>query len=266
MKSLRQGQLKKDVVRQLYFRGELSSAELSQLTGKSLPLVSSALSALVASGYVVEHGLAPSTGGRRPVNYQLNRKKRNNIVAVAMDQLYTRMVVYDLLNHAVAPETRFSFPLAGPDSSIDVLAGRISEAVRGANVKPDQVLGVGIGMPGFINIDRGINESFLPVEEEEGSLLEALSRRLGLPVYIDNDSSAIAMAELRYGAARGRHDVMVVNVGWGIGLGMIVNGELFRGHQGYAGEFSHIPLSDSSKLCACGKRGCMEVEASLLVV
>lgn len=266
MKLIRQGQLKKDIVRHLYYRGGLSLAELSHLTGKSLPLVSGALSALVAGEYVVERGLAPSTGGRRPINYQLNRKKKKYIVAVAMDQLYTRIVVYDLLNNAVVPESRFSFPLADPASSIDALAGRISDVVRDAKVKPGQVLGVGIGMPGFINIDRGINESFLPVGEEEGNLLEALSRRLGLPVYIDNDSSAIAMAELHYGAARGRHDVMVVNVGWGIGLGMIVNGELFRGHQGYAGEFSHIPLSDSAKLCACGKRGCMEVEASLLVV
>src|SRR5690606_22162437 len=64
---------------------------------------------------------------------------------------------------------------------------------------------------------------------------------------------------------KGLRDVMVVNVGWGIGLGMIVNGTLFRGHNGFAGEFSHIPLSNSNKLCSCGKRGCLEVDASLLV-
>lgn len=266
MKLLRQGQLKKDIVRHLYYRGGLSLAELSQYTGKSLPLVSSALASLVTSGYVVERGLAPSTGGRRPVNYQLNRKKKKYIVSVAMDQLYTRVVVYDLLNNPVVAEARFSFPLDQASSSVDALAGLIAGVVRDAKAKPEQVLGVGIGMPGFINIERGVNDSFLPVGEGEESLREALSTRLGLPVYIDNDSGTIAMAELRYGAARGRHDAMVVNVGWGIGLGMIVNGELFRGHQGYAGEFSHIPLSNSTKLCSCGKRGCMEVEASLLVV
>lgn len=200
------------------------------------------------------------------MNYQLNRKKKKYIVSVAMDQLYTRIAIYDLLNNPVIPQSRFSFPLADASSTVGALVERVAEVVNSAKVKPEQVLGVGIGMPGFINIDRGINESFLSVSEDEGNLQEALSSRLGLPVYIDNDSSAIAMAELHYGAARGRHDVMVVNVGWGIGLGMIVNGELFRGHQGYAGEFSHIPLSNSTKLCGCGKRGCMEVEASLLVV
>lgn len=266
MKLIRHGQLKKDIVKQLYYKGGLSLAELSQFSGKSLPLVSSALASLMTADYVVEQGLAPSTGGRRAVKYRLNRKKKKYIVSVAMDQLYTRIAVYDLLNSPVVPEVSHAFPLAEAGSTVDALVKLVNDAIHKANAKPDQVLGVGIGMPGFINIDQGVNDSFLPVGESEASLRDALSRRLGLPAFIDNDSGTIAMAELHYGAARGRHDVMVVNVGWGIGLGMIVNGELFRGHQGYAGEFSHIPLSNSAKLCACGKRGCMEVEASLLVV
>src|SRR5690606_30701110 len=94
---------------------------------------------------------------------------------------------------------------------------------------------------------------------------DELSNALKLPVQIENDSSVIAISELHFGAARGLKDVMVVNMGWGIGLGMIVNGRLFRGHNGYAGEFSHIPLSHTNKLCSCGKRGCLEVDASLLV-
>lgn len=266
MKLIRQGELKKDILRFLYYHGGLSLAELSQYAKRSLPLVSNALASLVTSGYVIEHGLAPSTGGRRPVQYLLNRKKRKYIVAVAMDQLYTRIVIYDLLNTPVFPEAHFSFPLAEPSSSVDALSELVRNYVSDSGIKLSQILGVGIGMPGFINMERGINDSYLPIEEGEESLSAGLSHRIGLPVYINNDSGTIAMAELYYGAARGRHDVMVVNVGWGIGLGMIVNGELFRGHQGYAGEFSHIPLSNSSKLCSCGKRGCMEVEASLLVV
>src|SRR5690606_39883145 len=103
-------------------------------------------------------------------------------------------------------------------------------------------------------------------DDERVALRDRLIQRLGLPVYMDNDSSAIAIAELHFGAAKGLRDVMVVNVGWGIGLGMIVNGTLFRGHNGFAGEFSHIPLSDSNNLCSCGKRGCLEVDASLLVL
>ncbi len=94
-----------------------------------------------------------------------------------------------------------------------------------------------------------------------------LRNELQLPVFIDNDSSAIALAELRFGeASHGQKNAMVINIGWGIGLGMIINGAMFRGSTGLAGELSHIPISDSDKLCTCGKRGCLETEASVLVV
>jgi len=76
----------------------------------------------------------------------------------------------------------------------------------------------------------------------------------------------MALAELRMGAARNRKNAMVINVGWGIGLGMIINGRLFRGDNGFAGEFSHIPLFVNNKICDCGKSGCLETETSLYVM
>ena len=74
------------------------------------------------------------------------------------------------------------------------------------------------------------------------------------------------LSELKFGLAKNKEEVMVINIGWGIGLGMIVNGVLFRGFTGYAGELSHIPISESDTLCECGKRGCLETEASLKVI
>ena len=121
-------------------------------------------------------------------------------------------------------------------------------------------------MPGFVNTTEGINYTYLPVEDHKATLKRRLEERLQLPVIIDNDSSAIALAELRFGLAKSYKDVMVVNIGWGIGLGMIIQGKLFRGSAGYAGEFSHIPISESNILCDCGKRGCLETEATLRVV
>jgi len=76
----------------------------------------------------------------------------------------------------------------------------------------------------------------------------------------------VALSEVKFGLAKNKEEVMVINIGWGIGLGMIVNGVLFRGFTGYAGELSHIPISESDTLCDCGKRGCLETEASLRVI
>ena len=89
---------------------------------------------------------------------------------------------------------------------------------------------------------------------------------INIPVFMDNDSSLIALTELKLGSARGRKNAMVINFGWGVGLGMIINGKIFRGNNGFAGEFSHIPLFDNNKLCSCGKSGCLETEASMLVI
>ena len=126
------------------------------------------------------------------------------------------------------------------------------------------IIGVGIAMPGFVNIEKGINYSFLFTDNK--SISKIIADKVGLPVYIDNDSSLIALAELRFGAVNQKKNVMVLNIGWGVGLGLILNGELFRGHDGFAGEFSHIPLFNNNKLCACGKNGCLETETSLVVL
>jgi len=136
--------------------------------------------------------------------------------------------------------------------------------VKSTGIPKDKFAGIGIGMPGFINVNEGINYTHLDANGE--SLTHYLTQEIGIPTCIDNDSSLIALAEQRFGIAKNRKDVMVINLGWGIGLGMIVKDELYRGYNGFAGEFSHIPISDSNALCACGKRGCLETEASMLVV
>jgi predicted NBD/HSP70 family sugar kinase len=119
-------------------------------------------------------------------------------------------------------------------------------------------------MPGFINVNEGINYTYLDADDQ--SLTQLITLETGVPTYIDNDSSLIALAEQKFGIAKNQRDVMVINLGWGIGLGMIINDEIYRGHNGFAGEFSHIPLSEDNTLCTCGKRGCLEAEASMLVV
>lgn len=259
-----QDQLKKAIFKLLYYNGALSVAEVSTRTSKSVPNVTSIMSGMLKDGYAVEHGLAPSTGGRRAVTYQLNKKVKTYIVAIAMDQFITRIILYNLANEAAYPEKTFSLPLPDNPDAFQQLCIAIDRYITSANVKRENIVGIGIAMPGFIDVEKGVNASFFTDDDHIG-LRDRLIQRLGLPVYIENDSSAIAIAELHFGAAKGLQDVMVVNMGWGIGLGMIVNGSLFRGHNGYAGEFSHIPLSHSNKLCSCGKRGCMEVDASLLV-
>jgi predicted NBD/HSP70 family sugar kinase len=256
--------LKYEVLKNIYFEQSLSCADLSEILGRSVPIVAKLIAELQEAGYIIENGYAPSKGGRRPLVYSL-KADSVYIVSVAMDQLCTKVVIMDGQNNAVLPAETVELPLLDNEAALTTLIEIVNDTIKKSGINRNNIIGVGIGMPGFINSKLGINYSYLQSPTEE-SLREYMERSLQLPVHLDNDSSIIALAESKFGLAKNRQDVMVINVGWGIGLGMIVNGELFRGHTGYAGEFSHIPLTDNDTLCDCGKRGCLETEATLLVV
>ena len=253
----------REIIKHLYFSTSLSCAELSDLTGKSLPLVAGILNQLVEEGAVVETGFAPSTGGRRRLMYSL-RPDVMYVVCVAMDQFVTRIAILDMNNKPVQAVEKIALRLTKEPEMLTLLADNLQRVIREAGIDSSRIVGVGIGMPGFIDITKGLNYSFFDVRA--GSIVDYIGSRLDLPVFIANDSSVIAMAEWKFGAAMGANTAMVINIGWGIGLGLIINHELFRGEKGFAGEFSHLPLFLDGKLCQCGKRGCLETEASLLVV
>ncbi|MBN8854372.1 MAG: sugar kinase [Sphingobacteriales bacterium 50-39] len=254
---------KKRIIKELYFSNNSSCSDLSTRTHTSLPLVTKMLNELLEENVIVETGYAPSTGGRRPLLYSL-RPDVFYVVAVAMDQYFTRMVIMDMQRRPVTRVKEVELSLANHPGAAQSLADNIEAYVRESGIPKKDIAGVGIGMPGFVDGKKGVNYTFLDVAD--GSLTHFITVRTGIPTFIENDSSLIALAEFRFGAARNRNSAMVINLGWGIGLGMILNGEIFRGYDGFAGEFSHLPLFSNNKLCSCGKSGCLETEASLLVV
>jgi predicted NBD/HSP70 family sugar kinase len=254
---------KRNIIKHLYFSGQLSCAELSQLTDKSLPLTTKILNELMEEGSVKELGYALSTGGRRPQMYSL-QSDLMYIVSIAMDQLITRMAIVDMKNNLIGHVEKVELKLNNNPNALEELKERISKFITHSGIPKNKIAGIGIGMPGFVDVIKGINHSFL--KTSEGSIVSFIESEIGLPVLIDNDSSLIALAELRLGEARNKQNVMVININWGVGLGMILKGELFRGNNGFAGEFSHIPLFTNNKMCSCGKSGCLETETSLLVV
>lgn len=251
------------IIKCLYFDKAMSCAELSELFDKSIPSIAKALNELIEEGFVIEQGYAPSSGGRRPLMYAINASAMY-ILAIAMDKLTTRIQLVDLLNNPVADLQMFELTLADNERALITLVENINTYLDNVATMRDKIAGIGIGMPGFVNPVKGINYTYL--DPGLKSLPQYIADETGLPAYIDNDSSLIALAEQKFGIAKWQKEVMVINLGWGIGLGMIVNGEIFRGRNGFAGEFSHIPLSDEGALCACGKQGCLEAEASMLVV
>jgi predicted NBD/HSP70 family sugar kinase len=142
------------------------------------------------------------------------------------------------------------------------LADEIANFVLSSGAGKDQIAGIGIAIPGFVDPDKGINYSIA----DSPAIASTIAAKVGLKVYVDNDSSVIGLAEQKFGEVGRVNNAMVINIGWGVGLGMILNGQLFRGTSGFAGEFSHIPMFSNNKLCSCGKHGCLETESSLTVI
>jgi len=251
------------IIKALYFNGTISCSDISKITGASIPNVAKNLNELIDSGYVVEKGFAKSMGGRKPLMYSLITDKFY-IISVAMDQFFTRITLVDPGNNFVTDTVCFEFNLYDIRSNAEFLAEKINSFIANSGIDRNAIYGIGIAMPGFFDIVTGNNKIFLKTTGK--SLRDYISELTGLPAYIDNDSSAIALAELKFGIGREQKEIMVINLGWGIGLGMIVNGQIFRGFSGFAGEFSHIPLFKNGKICSCGKRGCLETEASLIII
>ena len=253
------------ILKELYFEDNLSCADLCVKIDKSFPITASLIEDLIADNLVMENGYAPSTGGRRPLTYSL----QNNVmylVSVAMDQFVTKIGIMDMRNNFVSPVEKIILPLSENQKALEVLTGKIAGIIASSGIPIEKFVGVGIGMPGFVDVKKGINYSYLQLPGNK-SITKHIAEQIGIPVFIDNDSSVVALAELRFSTACNEKNTMVINIGWGIGLGLIINGELFRGHEGFAGEFSHIPLFLNGKLCnTCGKTGCLETETSLLLI
>ena len=256
---------KRQIIKELCFGKTLSSLEISQRIGKSLPLTTKLLNELIHEEYVQESGYAHSTGGRRPLMYSLIPGKMY-AVSVAMDQLITRIGIIDVQSYQIIHSEKFNLTLPNNPAAKDELIENITSFISKSEIPRDKIIGIGIGMPGFVDTVKGVNRTFMVMKNKEESLRSYLEKALQYPVHLDNDSSLIALTELKLGAARDKKNSMVINLGWGVGLGLIINGELFRGNNGFAGEFSHIPLFENNKLCSCGKSGCLETEASMLVV
>jgi len=252
-----------DIIKGLYYNKTASLNDLSVDTGRSIPYVTKGIADLIKLNIVKEIGIRTSSGGRKPATYSLIANT-GFIISVAMNQFMTRIAITDMSNEFVGDTQEFELKLSDNNDAVHTLITHIKAAVINSGLPKDKFLAIGITMPGFIDAFLGNNLSFLKAPEE--TLVNYISKQVELPVFIENDSTAIALAEQKFGLPIARNNSMIINLGWGVGLGMIINKEIFKGHSGFAGEFSHLPLHKNGKLCSCGKQGCLETEASLLAI
>jgi len=249
------------IMRELYYTKSMSCLDLSKSIKKSLPNTTARLNELIAKGVVIENGYAPSTGGRKPVMYSLAGDFMFTL-AVAVDQFVVRMVLMNMQHEMTSHVHEAAINFYENAHFTRELTIEIENYLNAAGLERDRIAGIGIAMPGFVDPRKGMNYSITG----SPAIASAIAQKIGIKVYVDNDSSLIGLAEQKFGEAGRVTNAMVINIGWGVGLGMILDGQLFRGATGFSGEFSHIPMFSNNKLCSCGKHGCLETESSLTAI
>ncbi|WP_192043597.1 ROK family transcriptional regulator [Paenibacillus rhizovicinus] len=237
----------------------LSRAQISERTGLNKATVSSLVQDLIDSHLVADIGPGESSGGRKP-NLLEFRSRSGYAVGIDLGVNYIRGILTDLEGSVVA-ERRITLRTQDADSVIAQLFDCIEALRSEIPACPYGMVGIGIGVPGLVNAEGTI--LFAPnLSWPEVPLRALAEERFGVPVTIDNEANAGAQGEQRYGAGRGIANQIYVSVGIGIGTGMILNKELYKGAGGFSGELGHLSIHADGKPCRCGNQGCWELYAS----
>lgn len=255
---LRKLNLKQSVIRELYYNKQLSIHNLGKTIKMSTPTITRAIDELVSDEMVREIGIGESTGGRRPSIYGLNPASRY-VMGIDLERYFIRMGIFDFDNKPVSEIHELNEGLDTYPDILGFITEKVFELIEAYNIDREKLLGIGISLPGLIDVKSGISYTYLNTGKPTA---KELMDRLGLPVFVEQDTRTMAWGEQAFGLAKGHDNVLCLNVGSGIGLSMILNGKIYTGHSGYAGEFGHIQIEPNGQLCHCGKIGCIETVAS----
>lgn len=259
---------KKRILNLIKQKHEISRSEISKETGLTPPTVSRIVDTLVHKEKLVEymgvgsaHGNDSTKNGRPPVIVRF-KGRDNNIIGIDLGATYIRGCLVDL-NASCLSEIQVPTEIQkGYDSIIEKVVQVIQkfQKRKGENAK---IWGVGIGVAGLVNKDTGIIESSPDFGWKYVDLKKELDDKIDLPFFYDNSTRLMALGELRFGKQKNLKNFAVVNVGYGIAAGLVVEGNLVKGHAGFAGEFGHIAVDPDSRVqCDCGMYGCLEALAS----
>lgn len=245
--------------------GALSRAEVARMTGLSRASVSNVVKEFVNSGLAVESRVGRDSVGSvgRPGVMVVLNPRAGAAIGVDVGHRYLRVVVADLAHRIVAEEVLELEVEHAAQEALASASRTVEASLERAGVERRKVVGVGMALSGPVGTrTREVYPSSVSTSWVGSRPAETLSKTLGLPVLLENGANLEALAELAWGAAKGLRDVLHVAVSDGIGAGLILDGRLYRGALGTAGEIGHVTVLKDGPMCRCGKRGCLEALAS----
>jgi predicted NBD/HSP70 family sugar kinase len=237
-------------------RGPLSRRDAAKLTGLSAASVTKLVRPMIRHGYLVENGREAGVPGRPQIPLQVD-PERHYAVGVKLMEGEMVGVVVDL-HAAVQSAHRMKYRDTTPGGVTDAIEEMTSILLERSPVEQDRLLGIGIGLGGHVNATTGVAVASPFLGWRDVALRAMVADRMRLPVVIENDVNTLAVAEQWFGAGSSFPSFALVTVGAGVGCALVLDGQLWRGVSGAAGEFGHMVVDPDGPLCHCGKRGCLE--------
>lgn len=233
-------------------------ADLAKHMNVSIPTATKIVDEMVLDGFLMTCGKLETGGGRRPSLYSLNPDSCYfGGVDVKSDSISLGLINFcgEMVNQAELP-----FPFTNNQADLDYLCDMVRHFIDDSHINPEQILNTNVNISGRVNPMTGYSYSYFNFSEMP--LSDVMSEKIGTPVCIENDTRSMTFGEYMLGDHHSVNNMLFVNIGWGLGLGIIIDGKIYAGKSGFSGEFGHMPTYDNEVMCHCGKKGCLETEVS----
>jgi hypothetical protein len=235
--------------------GPIGRADISRLSGLSPATVTGITGDLIAEDLVFEKQPGDSSGGRPPILLALN-PRGGYVAGIKLMEDHITGALTDLEATVLAKQSR-SLPLRTPECAVETMAALVDDLLHETGLSHSKLLGVGLGLAGIVDSENGLLRESPFFRWRDLPIRDLLQQQIQAPVSIDNDVNTLTLAERWFGSGQGLRNFLSLTVGRGVGLGIVVNGQLYRGAGG-AGELGHTVIDPQGPLCDCGKHGCLE--------
>ncbi|MBO7643964.1 MAG: ROK family protein [Bacteroidales bacterium] len=251
--------IKRDIIRLCIQHDESSISYFSKTLGISVPTITKLIGELIDDGFVLDEGKIGTSGGRRPSIYGLN-PGAGYFVGIDVARHHFHIAITDFKGNMLKYIEDIEFVLESSGASFRQMCRMVKDAVVAQGIPWIKVLAAGVSLSGRVNPEQGYSLTYFVTDDLP--LKELFQRELNVPVSIENDSRALTYGEYMHLGKDADKNMVAVNLSWGLGMGMILDGKLYYGKSGFSGEVGHFPLLDNDIMCRCGKVGCLETGAS----
>ena len=251
--------VKKRIITHYIYNGSSTITDLSKELDLSIPTVTKFISEMCEDGYINDYGKLETSGGRHPSLYGLNPES-GYFIGVDIKKFAVNIGLINFKGDMMELKMNIPYKFENTPEAMEELCRLISSFIKKTKVNTEKILNININISGRVNPESGY--SFSQFNFSERPLAEVLTDKIGCQVCIDNDTRAMTYGEYLQGCVKGEKNMIFVNISWGLGIGIIIDGKIYTGKSGFSGEFGHINVFDNEILCHCGKKGCLETEAS----